>query len=209
MSPENRSGREEQHPVVMRTAEALQVLLDHRREDQVVITNQCSARQWPMLSSHPLDVNYNPSTMGGAIPLALGIALAQPRRRVIVVSGDGSLLMNLGCLVTVANCRPRNLHILLLNNGVYEVTGGQQLPASAESVDYVQLADSVGISATGPLRTVGQWRGHAPLFLGRPGPSLAWLVVRSEPDAIPTVKLPSIADRIARFRQALAALGER
>src|SRR5262245_30394231 len=86
----------------MPVVKALQVLIDLRQDDRIVVTNQASARIWPKLSRHRLDFHYNPSTMGGAIPLALGLAMAQPRRQVLVVSGDGALLMNLGSLVTVA-----------------------------------------------------------------------------------------------------------
>src|SRR3954469_590197 len=88
----------EHHPPHMPVVAALQVLIDLRRDDQVVVTNQASARIWPKLSQRALDLHYNPSTMGGAIPLALGLAIAQPDRQVLVVSGDGALLMNLGSL---------------------------------------------------------------------------------------------------------------
>ena len=80
---------------------ALQVLHDLRR-DQVIVTTMGAAREWMRLSDHPLDFHYVPSTMGGGIPLALGIALSRPGHDVIVLSGDGSLLMSLGSLVTVA-----------------------------------------------------------------------------------------------------------
>src|SRR5688572_9667396 len=79
---------------------ALQVLADSRRDHEIVISNQMSARLWPHLSHHPLDLNYLSSTMGGAVPLGLGLALSRPDCEVIVLSGDGSLLMNLGCLAT-------------------------------------------------------------------------------------------------------------
>ena len=80
---------------------ALQVLIAERKSDHIVVTNQGSARVWPKLNQHALDLHYNPSTMGGAVPLGLGFAIAQPQREVLIVSGDGSLLMSLGSLVTV------------------------------------------------------------------------------------------------------------
>src|SRR5262245_56867701 len=92
----------------------LQVLIDQRLPDQIIVTNQASARIWPKLAEHPLDLHYNPSTMGGAIPLALGLALARPKQHVLVVSGDGALLMNLGALVTVVGCGAANLTIVVL-----------------------------------------------------------------------------------------------
>ena len=79
---------------------ALEVLAGLRR-DEVVITTMGAAREWPRLSHHPLDFHYIPSAMGEAPALGLGLALAQPSREVIVLNGDGCMLMNLGALVTI------------------------------------------------------------------------------------------------------------
>src|SRR5689334_25334471 len=67
---------------------------------------------------------YMLGSMGLAVPIALGVALAQPERKVFAIEGDGSLLMQLGCLATVATLAPRNLAILVMDNGVYQITGG-------------------------------------------------------------------------------------
>lgn len=75
--------------------------------------------------------------MGATIPLALGMALARPERQVIVLEGDGALLMNFGTLVTVAASRARNLTALLFDNRRYESSGGQGLPGE---VDFVAVA---------------------------------------------------------------------
>src|SRR5262249_49052491 len=77
--------------------------------------------------------------MGGASSLGLGLALSMPRRRVIVFDGDGSLLMQLGTLATIAGARPRNLTHLLFKNGVYHTSGAQDIPGGL-SVDFVQMA---------------------------------------------------------------------
>ncbi len=61
--------------------DALKVLVESRDDSSVVVTHQGSARLWPQLVEHPLDFHYNPSTMGGAIPFGLGIALAHPDRQ--------------------------------------------------------------------------------------------------------------------------------
>ena len=81
--------------------EALAVLAQHRGE-RVVVTTMTAVGLWPALSDSPLDFHYIPSSMGQATSLGLGLALARPERGVIVVNGDGSMLMNLGSLVTVA-----------------------------------------------------------------------------------------------------------
>ena len=84
-------------------------------------------------------------TMGGAIPLALGMALARPERRVTALEGDGSLLMNLGALATVAASGAANLTVLLFCNRHYESSGGQALPAAP--VDFAALARGSGLLA--------------------------------------------------------------
>src|SRR5437762_10225248 len=76
---------------------------------------------------------YMLGSMGLAFPIALGVALAQPKRRVIALEGDGSLLMQLGCLSTIAALAPKNLSLLVMDNGVYQITGGQPTPAAAVS----------------------------------------------------------------------------
>src|SRR3984893_2481921 len=88
---------------------------------------------------------YMLGSMGLAIPIALGVALAQPRRHVIALEGDGSLLMQLGCLVAVAALRPKNLTMVIMDNGLYQITGGQATPA-AGIADYVALPRAAGLA---------------------------------------------------------------
>lgn len=84
--------------------------------------------------------------MGKASSLGLGLALAQPDKKVFVLDGDGSLLMNLGALVTMANKAPTNLLHFLFNNGVYAVTGGQPIPG-AEQTDWDGMARAAGYAS--------------------------------------------------------------
>src|SRR6266404_3492364 len=107
----------------MTQRQALEAVLPHRG-DKIVVTTMSSAGIWPQLSDTPLDFAYIPSAMGHGPSLGLGLALAQPERGAIVVNGDGCTLMSLGCLVTLAN-QVANVFLLILDNGLYEVTGGQ------------------------------------------------------------------------------------
>jgi thiamine pyrophosphate-dependent acetolactate synthase large subunit-like protein len=84
-------------------------------------------------------------SMGLTIPIALGVAIAQPQRHVIALEGDGSLLMQLGCLATVAERAPKNLTIVVWDNGVYQITGSQPTPGAA-SADLVAIARAAGIA---------------------------------------------------------------
>ena len=88
---------------------------------------------------------YMLGSMGLAAPIALGVALAQPQRRVFALEGDGSILMQLGSLATIAALRPRNLTIIVWDNGLYQITGSQPT-ATATAADVVEIARGAGIA---------------------------------------------------------------
>ena len=88
---------------------------------------------------------YMLGSMGLAVPIAFGVAIAQPQRHVIALEGDGSLLMQLGCLATVAMQAPKNLSIVVWDNGVYQITGGQPT-ASSSTADIAGIAHACGIA---------------------------------------------------------------
>ena len=139
-------------------------VIHRNRRDAVVITTMGSARDWQQFEPHPKDLVYMPSSMGQGPPLGLGIALAQPDQRVIVVNGDGCLLMNLGCLVSITAQAPKNFTLIIIDNGVYEVTGNQATIGSAakrasqQSVDYGDLARAAGFEEVYEFDDVESWR---------------------------------------------------
>ncbi len=188
----------------MSAVEALQVLADVASADQVVVTNQGSARIFPQLRRRALDFHYNPSTMGGAIPLALGLALAQPSREVLVVSGDGSLLMSLGTLITVVKANVANLTVILLENGIYEVTGGQQTPAPS-ALDYCAIARAAGFARVASFQQIGDWRAGAADALSGPGPRFVRLAVEPLPARDLKFPTPPIAEQLVELRRALGS----
>ncbi|HVV61383.1 MAG TPA: thiamine pyrophosphate-dependent enzyme [Pseudolabrys sp.] len=87
---------------------------------------------------------YMLGSMGLAIPIALGVAIAQPKRHVIALEGDGSLLMQLGCLATVATLGQKNLTMVVMDNAAYQITGSQPT-ATAQAADLVAIARASGI----------------------------------------------------------------
>ncbi len=89
---------------------------------------------------------YMLGSMGLAGPIALGVALAQPKRRVIALEGDGSMLMQLGSLATVAMVGPKNLIIVVWDNGMYQITGSQK--TATEVADLVEIARGAGIKGS-------------------------------------------------------------
>ena len=88
---------------------------------------------------------YMLGSMGLAFPIALGVALAQPERRIFALEGDGSLLMQMGCLATIATQAPKNLTMIVMDNGLYQITGAQPTPAAAVA-DIVAIANGCGLS---------------------------------------------------------------
>ena len=88
---------------------------------------------------------YMLGSMGLAVPIALGVAIAQPRRKVIALEGDGSVLMQLGALSTVAARAQKNLCIVIMDNGAYQITGGQ-LTTTGQCTDIVGIARASGIA---------------------------------------------------------------
>jgi thiamine pyrophosphate-dependent acetolactate synthase large subunit-like protein len=88
---------------------------------------------------------YMLGSMGLAFPIALGVALAQPKRKIFALEGDGSLLMQLGCLSTIATLAPKNLCMVVMDNGIYQITGAQPTPAAAHA-DIVAIAIGSGIT---------------------------------------------------------------
>jgi thiamine pyrophosphate-dependent acetolactate synthase large subunit-like protein len=96
-------------------------------------------------SGHRPQNFYMLGSMGLAIPIAFGVALAQPKRRVFALEGDGSLLMQLGCLSTIATQSPKNLTMIVMDNGIYQITGAQPTPAAA-TTDIVAVAQGCGLT---------------------------------------------------------------
>src|SRR5580704_15864431 len=163
---------------MMTHRDALEVLATHRKRDQITITTMGSVAIWPQLSDNPLDFNYLPSSMGQGVPLGLGLCLAKPGRSAIVLVGDGGLLMNLGCLVTVAQFTVP-LHILLIDNALYEVTGGQPVP-NASRTDFAAIARGAGIGRVYSCRERSEWEAVVAESINDSRPTFVELKVAGE-----------------------------
>lgn len=198
-------------PGGMSLVEALRVLHAARGEADVVVSAMGAAREWMGLGAHPLDWVFVPSSMGQATSLGLGLALARPDRRIVVLHGDGGLLMNLGSLVTITAHAPENLVILLFDNGVYEVTGAQPTPgaaagrAGADALDFAELARASGFHSVFRFAALAEWSRDIAAVLGAKGPTFAVLEVAPVPGA-PGPRSPGPApERARRFMAALSA----
>ncbi len=185
------------------TRSALSSIAQARQDSDLVLTNQGSARVWPLIASHQLDFHFNPSTMGGVIPLGLGLAIAQPHRKVIVLTGDGSLLMSLGSLVSAVAADCPNLSVILLDNRIYDVTGGQKTAATALNVKFDDMARSVGFATVESCADEKTWQSQAKSFLQQEGPSFCWLKVDPGlPDDMQTRQEP-MPQQLERIRREL------
>jgi thiamine pyrophosphate-dependent acetolactate synthase large subunit-like protein len=145
---------------------------------------------------------YFEDAMGLALPLALGLAVAQPKRPVFVVEGDGALLMHMGTLVTIGAVAPDNLTVLLIQNGVHAASGGQALTNAA--LDLAALARASGIARAGNVATPETFAaalGSAPA-----GSGARVLVLSTEPD-IEVVKPPVALDPAVTKHRFMAAIG--
>ena len=161
---------------------ALEALRAERAARDVVVTTMGAAREWMAMGPlHPQDFVMVPSSMGQATSLGLGLALARPDLRVIVVNGDGSMLMNLGSLVTIAGLRPPNLVVIVGVNGAYEVTGAQPTPGVAAGTDLAAVARGCGIDAVLAFSTLEAWTAAIPAVLATPGPLFVQLDVQVVP----------------------------
>lgn len=143
-------------------------LLARERVDEVVVHTMSTVNDWPKHSSHELDF-FVQGAMGYASSVGLGAALGQPGSRVWVLDGDGSLLMNMGTLTTIARAKPRNLVHVVLDNGVYELTGQVATPGAGVA-RLADIARAAGIAEAHELETRDAVRDRLPALLGRTGP---------------------------------------
>ena len=180
--------------------EVVRTLLERRGDLLVVAGLGSSAWDCTAAGDHPLTFPLW-GAMGSACMIGLGLALAQPRRRVLVVTGDGEMLMGLGGLATIAAQRPGNLSIVVLDNERYGETGMQRTH-TAYGTDLAAVAAGCGFARAEVVRASAQiaalrsgvYRSKGPLFYQ----------VKVRPDSAPLVLPPRDGAHLRhRFREAL------
>ncbi len=143
------------------------------RGDAICVPTMTSIPAWRTIAPDDLSVSCV-GFMGGASTLGLGLALARPERRVIVFDGDGSLLMQLGSLATIAGAAPTNLLHLLFKNGVYHTSGAQETPGGA-GVDFAMMARAAGYRTVATMDDLADFRRRLPALLAADGPAFVEL----------------------------------
>ncbi len=171
------------------------------RGDMLVVAG-LGAPAWDVASGGDSDLDFPLwGAMGGAAMIGLGLALAQPGRRVVVVTGDGEMLMGLGGLATIAVQAPANLAVVVLDNERYGETG-MQPTHTAHGVDLAALARAAGFPVTALARDQESLATAIQLVRDAPGPVFAAIKVRAE--ALPLVLPPRAGVALKdRFRAAL------
>jgi thiamine pyrophosphate-dependent acetolactate synthase large subunit-like protein len=141
---------------------------------------------------------YMLGSMGLACAIALGVAIAQPKRRVIALEGDGSLLMQLGSLTTIGMLKPKNLAIVVMDNASYQITGSQPT-ASASAADFVAIARGAGIAQSHWAGDEADFEQLADRAIAEDGPWLIALKIDDQPAVTQTERDPAqIRDRFMR-----------
>lgn len=159
--------------MTIRRDDALRALVPLVRDDDIVVAVYQANFDWMAINPRPL--NYVAvGAMGQAASHGLGLALANPERRVFVFDGDGSLLMNLGALVTVAGAGVTNFYHFVFANRVYEVNGDQPIP-NAENVDFAGFAAAAGYAMSRSFNDLDEFAGAVPRIVALSGPQMVSL----------------------------------
>ena len=155
--------------------EAVKAINEHRG-DAMVVGTMTPNRYWQQVSQRPeLDLPIF-GAMGKASSVALGLALARPERKVLVMDGDGAVLVNLGSLVTIAGQGPQNLVHFVFEDGVYFTTGGQPVPG-AGTFDLAGMAKSAGFKESYEFDNLEDFVSELPGLMDREGPVFVCLKV--------------------------------
>jgi thiamine pyrophosphate-dependent acetolactate synthase large subunit-like protein len=192
---------------VLDRREAVPALLG-RHEDFLIVTGLAgTAKDIAALTQDGEHTFTMAGAMGAACMMGLGLALARPDKRVLVITGDGELLMNLGALATIAVMNPANLSIVCVDNGHYGETGYQKSHTSL-GVDLEKIAIGSGIKMTRTIRSGAEIADGARLL--RAGNGTAFVLLRVKPTDPPGYKRNMDAAAVrTRFKTALLRDGAR
>lgn len=145
-----------------------------------MVCTMSTIMSFPPLSPDPLNIRVAP-LMGGSSSVGLGIALARPERKVLVLDGDGSLAMQLGTLLTISEAAPQNLFHFVFHNGVLYEGGGRLPIAGGARADFLGLALSAGYPTAHSFETAAALEAGLPGVLAGPGPALIRLAIDLPP----------------------------
>ncbi len=182
--------------------EAQKVIACHRG-NAIVVTTMTTRIEWPQVSTN-VDLDFPVlGCMGKASSIGLGLALARHDQKVIILDGDGSILMNLGSLVTIANMAPPNLVHFIFENDVYRYTGGQPIPGAGK-INFAGLARAAGYANVHEFEELADLENDIGTIIKEVGPVFVCLklppLTQKPPESLPRL---SNLEVVARFKAAL------
>jgi thiamine pyrophosphate-dependent acetolactate synthase large subunit-like protein len=173
---------------MIQTAELLKVFQQYRG-DALVIPGR-GGRHWVQISTNPnRDVPLGDPAMGGHASFSLGLALAQPDKKVVLFDSEGDVLMGMGALATIAEQAPRNFYHFMLDNECYATTGGQPVP-NAKNIAYDIIARGAGYPQTYAFDNLEDFSNNIKTILDQPGPVFVALKVDPEIENEPIGRRP-------------------
>lgn len=186
----------------MNLNDALAVIAPHLAADEVCVCSNGFMSRAAFGARDGDGCFYMIGSMGLASSIGLGVALAQPDRRVVVLDGDGNVLMNMGTLATIAVAAPANLRHVCFDNGVHASTGAQPTIAGRVALD--RMARAAGYRSVVRVESPEALRAAVPSFLAEPGPSFLHVRVALGPKGPPGPRIPFTPQEMtARVRRAL------
>jgi len=185
----------------MDRTEMLRVLAKHRT-DEIVVTTMTTTWMWPSITNNP-DLDYPAyGVMAQGASIGLGIALGRPDRKVLVLNGDGSQLMHLGSIVSIANAGAKNLVLFVVQNDQYEMTGGQPIPMAGK-IDFASAGKALGMKNGYRFDDPSEFDTELPHILREEGPTIVALRVSGP---LGERRRPNMKQEVRRFREMMLKL---
>jgi phosphonopyruvate decarboxylase len=162
----------------MRRIEAFSLIRRIRDDNTIVVSVFSSAADWASMSDHPLDF-YSVGAMGQASSMGLGFAIGMPNHKIVVLDGDGSLMMNMGSVITMASVAPTNLIYIVCQNNDYECIGSYPIPGRSR-VNFSKIARGAGFEKVYEFETVDDFAASLSNVMTETGPVFVTLHVEIE-----------------------------
>jgi thiamine pyrophosphate-dependent acetolactate synthase large subunit-like protein len=182
----------------MKRFECLQAIAPLIKNELFVTTAGGATAEWNAV--RPSDGNIQVKTLGLCSSIGLGLAIALPKRKVIVFDGDGALWMNLGSLATIGLHQPNNLIHICWDNQQYESSGGEPTVATAGRIDFAGVARNAGIKSAQTAASVDELTDAVQLALGNDGPHFIWARVEAGRAEAPPLKYDELENKYRFIR---------
>jgi len=188
----------------MKRPDFLEVFARHRGDIPTITGPGLMTRELFAVTGDDPTILYN-MEMPYATPMCMGLAMARTKQRFVALEGDGSLIMALGVLTTIARYQPSNLTVIVLDNESFSTFGAGMISATGTGVDLAAVSRGCGLDKTISVDTIGQAEAAMPKVLHEPGP---WIMIakvdaQSEPDPRFARNSPDVTEQSMDFSRML------